>query len=275
MPAAPRPPIGAPHLLTEQGQLADAYAHVEAALTVARLAGSRRGEGYWLVSLGRLDAERGRMDESCAHVEAALAVARDLGDRRLEGIVLGQLGSLNAELGRMDQAHIRYHEALAAARDLGDPGLEGAVLGGLGRLHADQGELDEALAFLTEGDHGREQHYIELGPQHLLSVLWREPAPFGPGSIDLDDTLGAPGEVAVLVGVDCRGDACDQVFHSVVGTLELTSGGTAGETLAGIATEVLLHETTVAADGTPGAWLDGGATWCLPEVAFDEVLAER
>ena len=130
--------------LHASGHAAQALAHYEAALRLARETGDRRHEADLLVRLGDLHANAGRLEQAEADQTRALGLARDLGDARIEANALRGLGVLDDFRGRYAQARRRYEDAIAVARRAGHLRDEGGILGNLGLLHANQGHMDEA-----------------------------------------------------------------------------------------------------------------------------------
>jgi predicted ATPase/Tfp pilus assembly protein PilF/tRNA A-37 threonylcarbamoyl transferase component Bud32 len=133
-------------LLCLAGRSAEALAHYEEALAVAREVGDRLSEGVTLGNLGSFYRDHGRIPEALAHYEQALAVACDVGNRRHEGIHLAGLASIHYEQGHITEALEHYQQALAVAREVGNCRIEGVALGDLATLHCSQGRIPEALA---------------------------------------------------------------------------------------------------------------------------------
>jgi predicted ATPase/class 3 adenylate cyclase/Flp pilus assembly protein TadD len=128
------------------GRAADARAHHEQAIRLAREVGDARTEVLSLGALGNLDAEQGRPADALPRYEAGIAAARRAGYRRLEAIQLGNVGILFGETGRSVEAREHYEAALAVSREVGDLRNEGHVLSNLGILHRLQGRPEEARA---------------------------------------------------------------------------------------------------------------------------------
>jgi predicted ATPase/class 3 adenylate cyclase len=137
--------------LDASGRVAEARAHLEAALTLAREARDARCEARVLANLADLQGRDGRVEEARAFHARALALARELVDRDLECNVLNSLGQLEYHLGRLEESRANWEAALALARRIGDRRWEGGLLGNLGGLHFSEGRLDEARAHLEAG----------------------------------------------------------------------------------------------------------------------------
>ena len=127
-----------------QGRVEEASAYAEMALSASRTAGDRRMESNDLSNLSMMRRDQGRMEEAAVLSEMALAAARSAGDRRGEGTILGNLGLLHHDLGRTEQARTHYEAALAIHRAVGNRRFEGSIRGNLGNLHFDQGGMQEA-----------------------------------------------------------------------------------------------------------------------------------
>ena len=132
-------------LYRNEGRIEDARTHLTLALTLARSCADRMVECAALNGLGSVNIATGHLDAGRGDYEAALGLAREMGDRLWEGGILGNLGSVNAELGRMDEARADYEAGLAAAHEAGDKRWEGNTLCNLGLLHYEQGRMDDAL----------------------------------------------------------------------------------------------------------------------------------
>jgi predicted ATPase/class 3 adenylate cyclase/Tfp pilus assembly protein PilF len=132
-------------LYRNEGRVDEARTHLTLALTLARACADRMVECAALNGLGSVNIATGHFDAGRRDYEAALGLAREMGDRQWEGGILGNLATANAELGRMDEARADYEAGLAAAHEAGDKHWEGNTLCNLGLLHFEQGRMDDAL----------------------------------------------------------------------------------------------------------------------------------
>jgi len=126
------------------GQFERGVASLEAALALARLAHDSELECEAQTELGNAFWGQGRLEEARIHYEAVLATARRSKIRRWEGGSLGNLGVMSANQGDNLTAERFYLEALDVARELGDRQWTGNTLANLALLHHMQGRLDEA-----------------------------------------------------------------------------------------------------------------------------------
>jgi predicted ATPase/class 3 adenylate cyclase/Tfp pilus assembly protein PilF len=128
------------------GRLEEARARYRVAVDLARQHGEHEVECSVLNGFAFIADQLGQSERSREYFEEALALARRYGDRRSEGSVLGNLASLLAFLGRLDEARPCYEQSLTIARELGDREREGNALGNLGMVLLMQGQLDPARA---------------------------------------------------------------------------------------------------------------------------------
>lgn len=189
------------------GRNAEAQAHFEDSVDLARQAGDIRTASYALSLLGDLLVNQGHMDAArtaleqalsgalstgdgvlvceartatgnlhrslcdysgaTAHYEAALDAARRAGLRRWEGGTLGNLGMLAAEQGRLEEANALCASALAIARELGDRQWEANTLCNLGLLHHLQRRSLLAVEVLEESLRAAR----ELGHVRLQAIV--------------------------------------------------------------------------------------------------------
>jgi tetratricopeptide (TPR) repeat protein len=104
-----------------------------------------------VVHLGEACVVTGELAEARAHGEQALALARERRQRGYEAYALRLLGEVAAhsEQPRGEAAERRYREALALARELGMRPLTARCHLGLGNLYRQTGRRDQAQDHLT------------------------------------------------------------------------------------------------------------------------------
>jgi predicted ATPase/class 3 adenylate cyclase len=136
---------GLGNLRRSQGEMAQARALLEEALSIARTS-NRRLEGVVLSCLAIVDAEQGRLQDARPLFEQAVEIHRDVGDRRFEGVDIGNLGTLAREQGRLSDAAECYREAQVINREVGNRREEGIVTFNQGCLLREQGEPERASA---------------------------------------------------------------------------------------------------------------------------------
>ena len=126
------------------GQVAQAGAHFEAGLRLARDSHHRPGEVRLLLATASQQAAQGQREQALRSLTDALAQARELKSGSLQCQALLALGRLSDHQARHLEARGFYETALGLAREIGDRRLEGGLLGNLGGLHHDHGRLEEA-----------------------------------------------------------------------------------------------------------------------------------
>ena len=99
-------------------------------------------EGFLFV--GQIDCWTGRYADALAHLEEGLAIAREIGDRRMVAAMLQPLGFAAHGNGDPGAARAYLAEALALARELGDKRELLAAHNALAQFHRAEGELDAA-----------------------------------------------------------------------------------------------------------------------------------
>ncbi|MEV6584101.1 helix-turn-helix domain-containing protein [Streptomyces sp. NPDC051582] len=116
----------------------------------------RHGEPRVLNVLGWVLIEEGRIAEALTHLEAASALASRAGDAAVEANVLIVLAMARAALGGPDEAATACERAVELARRAGDRTIERLAMQHLARHWADAGKwrraLDTATEALTYGD---------------------------------------------------------------------------------------------------------------------------
>lgn len=110
-----------------------------------RIADDQGGLAEALNEAGRADRKLWRPAEAAAHFEAALPLARAAGDAELEIDLLDNFGNTYADLGRSREARDLLETARAQAHDDRDPKRESRILINLGSANANLGERQEAL----------------------------------------------------------------------------------------------------------------------------------
>ncbi|GEM_PF-2016359 len=130
----------------ELGQLAEAYAGYEQALTLAKQLGDLAAERVETHALAALYRQAGRRTEARAGYERALALARQLGDLAAEREEVHGLAVLDMQIGRRVEARRAYERALSLAKQLDNPAAERVEVHELAVLDWQTGRLAEARA---------------------------------------------------------------------------------------------------------------------------------
>ncbi|MFF4143501.1 BTAD domain-containing putative transcriptional regulator [Streptomyces sp. NPDC001698] len=107
--------------LGKNGQLADAAAHLGAALQVFRTSRQRLWEGMALFRLAEVDLLARRSAQAAANAEMALAALRGIGGDWRRGNVLTVLGRALSGLGQSGRAQVCWREALEIYERLHSP----------------------------------------------------------------------------------------------------------------------------------------------------------
>ncbi|MFF4802437.1 BTAD domain-containing putative transcriptional regulator [Streptomyces sp. NPDC001351] len=110
--------------LTEHGELPEAAARLQEALTVFRDSRQRLWEGMSLFRLAEVDLAAGRPAQAAANAESALTVLRGIGgDWRRAGVLVA-LGHGLSGIGQSGRAQVCWREALELFEALGAPEAE-------------------------------------------------------------------------------------------------------------------------------------------------------
>jgi predicted ATPase/class 3 adenylate cyclase len=96
-------------------------------------------------TLGVLEWTRGRYADALAHYEAALLVAREQQDATQEAVILNSLGVTLTRLNRPEEARTVLEESASLSRSTSQPLLEAHALTGLGHISRMVGRFDHAL----------------------------------------------------------------------------------------------------------------------------------
>lgn len=226
----------------------------EAALSVVRAAGNRRGEAAVLCSLAMLAISK-QLDDAERRLDTALSIFTELGDVQGQALALGQLAFVDRRRGREEQALVKHQQALAWFRTLGDLMGEISMLSGIAKIHLAHDDDKTAEMLLTEAARicervrsrrAKAQTMYELGKLYLKRHdLRRAEHLFGDvlrSTLDAGDRIG---QAHALFGT---------------GTIELIRGDhkAAGESLTA---------ALEAAQGTGHALVQGQILLGLAEVA--------
>jgi tetratricopeptide (TPR) repeat protein len=151
----------------EQGRMAEALVHYEAASTLHDEVGQQRALGVTLTNMGVVLAHQDRVDDAMAGYERGLAIHRAVGNRGLECITLGNQGDLLRQSGAFADA-ARCLEAAVALGDETYPGPAGAFRGCLAQVRAEMGDIKAARRLLRRGEAQLRvaNNAIELGKLH-------------------------------------------------------------------------------------------------------------
>ncbi|WP_158073058.1 tetratricopeptide repeat protein [Streptomyces kebangsaanensis] len=158
-----------------------AQEHFEAALTVFREHGIRRGEGMSLLSLAECARSRGDHAEASALCRRAIDIFRSIDDRWSEAWGALPLAESLGELGDFQEAEHHLGRALGTFRDFTDRRSEALTLRRLGDVSAGRRALTAARDLWTQAA----AIYEELGD--ALSDELRRQAEGLPDAIDGDD----------------------------------------------------------------------------------------
>ncbi|MBA2321162.1 MAG: tetratricopeptide repeat protein [Deltaproteobacteria bacterium] len=138
----------------QRGRHQIAAAHLDQALSLARLHDDRRLVRDALEAMAGLAFDEGRAADSEKLWSEALAFAE--GDAAAVARCESGLANRFLRAGRLDEARGLLTRALTTAREAGDRVLEGRVLNNIGLLHAQSGESEEALRYFRQALEVRE-----------------------------------------------------------------------------------------------------------------------
>jgi tetratricopeptide (TPR) repeat protein len=133
-----------------RGDYAQAQAHVEEGLRLARQAGDRRVERVATCQLGLIDAELGRFSGARRHFEDALKSARDSGDKTMENILINNLASVELSIGHHDEARGLLEAGERLCRDAGSSLTRAYTLGNLAMVMGEQNDARNSLEVARE-----------------------------------------------------------------------------------------------------------------------------
>jgi tetratricopeptide (TPR) repeat protein len=134
----------------EQGSLADATAHLEAALTLFQEAGDDRGIASAVDDIGKLHWLRGDYPKALEYTQRGLVMRRVIGDRRSIALSLNNLGLVYQDSGQFRLALDAFEQALRTRREIGDLVGVSISLNNLGTVAQDQRDDKRALALFQE-----------------------------------------------------------------------------------------------------------------------------
>ncbi|MFC1853252.1 tetratricopeptide repeat protein [candidate division CSSED10-310 bacterium] len=126
------------------GDLRQAQSQLNRSFELFKKLDMRREEGIILSDFALLASEQGNMDEALAFYEGALSIHREVNNRNDELRTLSNLAILHQIQGRMEAAKELYNRVINAYQTLGNPEHEAKASGNLGILHFDLGEVEEA-----------------------------------------------------------------------------------------------------------------------------------
>ena len=122
----------------------------EAAVTIYREQGDRRGEGIATGNLADLYQKLGDPGTALTLFERALAASRLAQNKSMVGLILSNIGLLHLAAGRSHEARIACEEALGLHRSLGSLRSLAIGLGVLGDLCLSEGLFGAAREHLEE-----------------------------------------------------------------------------------------------------------------------------
>lgn len=165
--------------LMRQARLDEAAELAKSGRDLARQAGDRGEEAYFLNLLGMITLDQERPEAAGDYFARSLACAREAGDRRRQAQILNNLGNLHDRQGDYAAAQSYYQQALVIAREIGERAGEGLVLGNLGYTAALTGDHDTARSYYAQalrinretGDRlGETYNLINLSASHLWAT---------------------------------------------------------------------------------------------------------
>ena len=149
---------------------AEAHAHFDEALALARAGGLKQAEGALSSALGILVQEEGRIDEALGHHAHAVRLFREIGSRIREASALYYLGGAFLERGSAGEASKLLAQAFDVVRGAGMPRYEVLIAGCLAVATASAGERDGAQAWLDKARAAASACASELSLQATLGI---------------------------------------------------------------------------------------------------------
>jgi len=173
-----------------------------------------------LLIVGQIECWMGRYAEALAHLEQALAIAREVGDKPMVAALLQPLGFAAHGNGNAGAARAYLTEALTLARDLGNKRELLAARNALAQFHRAEGELDAAEphceATLTLARELGDRESIAIGLLNLAMVSIGRGASEGAGRmllevLDIVDEIGSQsaGQSALEVSAGLAAQRCE------------------------------------------------------------------
>jgi tetratricopeptide (TPR) repeat protein len=151
------------------------------AVTAAREAGDRHGEGESLNNLGVVYRVQSHWGKAIDCFQQSLTIFRALGDRHGEGKSLANLGNIYIFQSRWGEAIDFHQQGLTICRALGDRHGEGKSLDSLGIVYRAQSHWGKAIDFHQQGlsifralgdRHGESKSLANLGNVYKLQRRW-------------------------------------------------------------------------------------------------------
>lgn len=150
----------------DEGRLAEAQTHLEAALALFEGAKDERGVASTIDDLGRLFRLRGEYARALEATSKALELRRAMGDRRSIAVSLNNLGLVHRDSGELERAAEAFEHALALRREIGDLVGVSTTLVDLGVVVQDRGDDTRAKELFSEALEVAK----ETGDRHRLVV---------------------------------------------------------------------------------------------------------
>ena len=141
---------GLGNLARQQGDYAQARAHLEEALSLATEHGLEAERIHVLTYLGGLAREQGDLAAAQRYLDSALAHAEGMQDESVKASILGSLGTLAAARGDLAHAEELLGQALQIHRKTDNLSGKASALGNLGAVALMDGDLDTAEVLLQE-----------------------------------------------------------------------------------------------------------------------------
>ncbi|MEU1015120.1 BTAD domain-containing putative transcriptional regulator [Streptomyces sp. NPDC005898] len=167
-------------VLTEEGRVAEALVHLEAAPALAARARDTRAEATALINLSLAQAALGDPDEAAEGCALAAELAHSVGDRHTERLALGHLARHRLEAREWQAAH----ETALAALDLDSPAETSAatrvlLLTAVGEALLGMGDETEGIRRLENAAAEAEACGYDDGAVRALGALLRVSADAG------------------------------------------------------------------------------------------------
>ena len=192
-------------VLIRSGQIEEALAPLNQAMSQAIQAGNQEAHAYALQALGVVYRRLGRLDEALKNVEESLAIKRKIGDQRGMAVSLSEIGYVQDLSGDTDAARESYQAALKISREIGDDLGVAQILVSLGDLERIQGNYDKALEYTREGlriqiENGAEwrqaQTLHNIGTIYDQRGEYSESLVYYQRALDIRERLGDPSDIA-------------------------------------------------------------------------------
>jgi non-specific serine/threonine protein kinase len=154
-----------------QGDLAQAWSHLEESLAVRRKLGNEAGIAASLNNLGNVAKDLGEYEKAKGLYEESLALQRKLGNKVGIALALNGLGIILFTQRDYERSLALHEESLKLRKEMGDRRGVTHLLNNMGNIADAMGDYDRATAWLEEGLGVQRELNDRMGVAHTLNNL--------------------------------------------------------------------------------------------------------